>query len=75
MAVRIVDATDPQALVIAGEECGHSGTAPVSSVVYGVNIDGSENRDIIGVVCPEADCGFTSFWPRTALAQDVQDKL
>lgn len=73
MSVHVTDTSDPQAWVIAADECGHTGTAPASSLKYGQNPDGTENRDLIVIPCPV--CATTSYWPRETLAQDIQEKL
>jgi hypothetical protein len=39
----------------------HGGTLDPETVSYVQNVDGTENRNIIAVPCPE--CGSVSYWP------------
>lgn len=74
MAVRVTD-TSGALWTIVGDECGHTGQADPSTLSYGQNMDGSENREMIVIPCPEPGCGTVSYWPRTAVADDIQERM
>lgn len=73
MSVHVTDTSDPQAWVIVGDECGHTGTAPSSSLKYGQNMDGTDNREVVVIPCPV--CDSVSWWPREALPRGVSGAL
>jgi len=41
----------------------HGGTLDPATVTYGVNIDGTDNPNIVAVPCPFEGCGSVSYWP------------
>lgn len=75
MSVHVTDTANPTAWVIVDDEGGHTGTADPSTLSYGQNIDGSPNRDMVVIPCPEPGCGSVSYWPRETLADDVKANL
>ena len=74
MSVRVTD-TSGALWTIAGDECGHTGEADPSTLRYGQNIDGSPNREVVLIPCPEPGCATASYWPRETVADDVKAKL
>jgi hypothetical protein len=72
MSVHITDHTS-STWQYAHDEGGHSGDFDQATLSYGTNIDGTTNRDVVLIVCPEGD--GLSYWPRETLAQDIQEKL
>lgn len=75
MSVHVTDTTDPNAWVIMGDECGHTGTADPSTLSYGTNMDGTENKNTIVIPCPEPGCSTTSYWPRETVADDIREQM
>ena len=41
----------------------HGGTLDPATVTYGINIDGSDNPNVVAVPCPFEGCGSVSYWP------------
>lgn len=59
----------------AGGSGGHQGETDPAALHYGQNMDGSENRDVVVIPCPEPGCGSVSYWPREVFPPEVQAKL
>ena len=74
MSVHITDTTSTP-WQYAHDEGGHGGDFDQATLGWGVNIDGSENRDIRVVICPYPDCGSVSYWPREAFAETVVESV
>jgi hypothetical protein len=76
MSVHVTNTDNPNgAWTIAHDEGMHEGTADPSTLGYGQNMDGSENRDMVVIPCPVAGCGSVSYWPREALPPAAQEAL
>lgn len=74
MTVRVTD-TSGALWTFVDDEGGHTGQADPSTVTYGQQRDGTEDRNVVVIPCPVPDCGSVSWWPRAALPQTVQDKM
>lgn len=72
MSVHVTDTTGPM-WQITHDEGGHTGEADPSTLGYAQNMDGSPNKDIMLIPCP--DCGAISYWPRESLPDMVQDRM
>jgi hypothetical protein len=64
MSVKVTSFDDPAAWEYVhddGPGGSHGGTLDPATVSYGVNIDGTDNLNVVAVPCPEGD--GVSYWP------------
>jgi len=62
VSVRPITFHTDGSLDVVYDELGHSGTIPGTDVLYGKNMDGTDNYAFLVLNCPDG-CGASSTWP------------
>jgi hypothetical protein len=66
MSVKVTSFDDPTAWEYEHDDFpggSHGGTLDPTTVAYGVNMDGTDNLNVVVVPCPFEGCGSVSYWP------------